>query len=131
VVPVPVTPWTYLRRGFHLPASVAARLARERGCPFLPSLLRRSRAGSPQASLPRSRRGANVRNAFRPGRRPAWAPPDVILVDDVATSGATASACAAALKAGGARFIVVVTLARASAPGRVDRRGAHGPGGGG
>jgi predicted amidophosphoribosyltransferase len=113
VVPVAVTPWKYLRRGFHLPSSVAASLARRAGLPFLPALLRRTREGEPQASLPLSRRRGNVRDAFRPGKRPAGAPPDVLLVDDVATSGATAESCAAALKAGGARFIVVITLARA------------------
>lgn len=41
------------------------------------------------------------------------APPDVLLLDDVYTSGATAAACARALKRAGAESIVVVTVARA------------------
>ncbi|MDW8337603.1 MAG: ComF family protein, partial [Thermoleophilia bacterium] len=40
-------------------------------------------------------------------------PADVCLVDDVYTSGATADACAAALRAAGARRVEVVTFARA------------------
>jgi predicted amidophosphoribosyltransferase len=56
-------------------------------------------------------REENVRDAFDvpPGRR---TPPEILLLDDVYTSGATARACARALKSGGARHIVVLTVAR-------------------
>jgi predicted amidophosphoribosyltransferase len=45
----------------------------------------------------------------------------VLLIDDVLTTGATLSACAAALKRAGARYVAVLTLAR------VDRRSAVEP----
>jgi predicted amidophosphoribosyltransferase len=55
-------------------------------------------------------RQRNVRGAFEPARA---SPPRVCLVDDVYTSGATASAAASALRKGGAREVEVVTFARA------------------
>jgi len=114
VVPVPVHPWKYFRRGFNLPALVGERLARDLGWPFAPLLLSRGRGRTPQAGLPLSGRRSNVESAFRVprGRRP---PTRVLLLDDVYTSGATARECARALKTGGADHIVVVTVVRAVA----------------
>jgi len=112
VVPVPIRPWKYFRRGFNLPGLVGRALARRAGWPFLPLVLQRVRDPRPQAGLPLAQRSENVREGFRaaPG---AAVPSAVLLLDDVYTSGATAAACARALKRAGAESIVVVTVARA------------------
>ena len=114
VVPVPIRPWKYFRRGFNLPGLIGLALARRTGWPFIPLILRRIGESRPQAGLPLAERAENVRGAFRaaPGMP---VPPAVILLDDVYTSGATAAACARALKTGGAEIIVVLTVARAVA----------------
>ncbi|NJD61104.1 MAG: ComF family protein [Deltaproteobacteria bacterium] len=111
VVPVPIRPAKYFQRGFNLPALVGQALARLAGWPFAPSALRRTAAGLPQAGRHLADREENVRDAFHaaPGRRQQ---PEILLVDDVYTSGATARACSRALKTAGARHIVVVTVAR-------------------
>lgn len=111
VVPVPIRPGKYFRRGYNLPSLVAHPLSRLTGWPGNPLLLRRVMERLPQAGLPLAARKDNVRGAFsaRPG---SHIPPHVLLVDDVYTSGATASAAARALKTAGARHIVVVTVAR-------------------
>lgn len=98
-----------LKRGHH----PAERLARELGerweLPVEP-LLRRARPVQRQRGLSLAERRANVRGAFRaPGR----APPTVAVVDDVYTSGATASAAATALRKSGTRSVSVITFARA------------------
>ena len=73
-----------------------------------------------RAGLSNSRRRRNVADAFR--ARENMAGRRVLLVDDVMTTGATASACAAALKRAGARSVALLALAR------VDRRlGAERP----
>jgi ComF family protein len=111
VVPVPIRPLKYFQRGFNLPALVGQSLSRLAGWPFSPLVLRRSGGGRPQAGMRLTEREENVRDAFDlpPGRR---TPPEILLLDDVYTSGATARACARALKSRGAGHIVVLTVAR-------------------
>jgi predicted amidophosphoribosyltransferase len=93
----------------HVPAQrLAAELAR---CWELPleDLIRRTRAVGPQRGLTLAERRSNVRGAFAAESSPAA----VWLVDDVYTTGATANACASALRRAGARRVDVVCLARA------------------
>ena len=94
----------------HVPA---ARLARALGDRWdLPTarLLARSGPSRRQAGLPRTERRANVRGLFVASRDVEGR---VVLVDDVYTTGATAAACATALRRAGARSVEVVCLARA------------------
>jgi predicted amidophosphoribosyltransferase len=111
VVPVPIHPVKYFLRGFNLPALVGRAFARRAGWPFAPLVLRRCPGATPQAGSRLKDRRENVRDAFRvpAGVRP---PSEVLILDDVYTSGATAAACACALKTAGARHIVVLTVAR-------------------
>ncbi|HWB22018.1 MAG TPA: double zinc ribbon domain-containing protein [Gaiellaceae bacterium] len=98
-----------LKRGHH----PARRLAHELAARWEleeQALLRRTRAVSQQTGLSRIERRRNVRGAFvATGAVPA----NVVLVDDVYTTGATVGAAASALRAAGAGRIDVVTFARA------------------
>jgi predicted amidophosphoribosyltransferase len=97
-------------RGFD-PAEVLARpLARRLGLPAARLLDRRP--GPPQTGLPAVERRAGP--VFVARRR---APPRVLLVDDVATTGATLAAAALALRDAGADIVVAVTAARTPPPG--------------
>ena len=115
VVPVPLHPWRRMRRGFNQ----ADDLARELGLPLARALWRR-RATAPQTGLTAPARRRNVRDAFtltpllsRATRHGLIAGRVVVLVDDVRTTGATLEACAAVLRAAGAREIRALTAARA------------------
>ena len=79
------------------------------------------RPTAPQAGLSNARRRENVAGAFRARAGRPLEGKRVLLVDDVMTTGATASACALALKRAGARRVTLLTLAR------VDRRMAAEP----
>lgn len=115
VVPVPLHWRRQWARGFNQSALLAKAVARRYGKPVLRTL-RRKRFTSAQAGLSNPGRRANVSGAFAVRRRHEVAGRRILLVDDVMTTGATATACASALKRAGAAYVAVLTLAR------VDRR---------
>ena len=114
LVPVPLGRARAAARGYNPAAELARRLSRECGLQWDPDLLVRARETAPQSSLPRSRRAGNVAGAFS-ARRPL-AGRRVILVDDVLTTGATASAAARALIEAGASELATWVVARARPP---------------
>jgi predicted amidophosphoribosyltransferase len=98
-----------LKRGHHPAQRLALELGRRWELPVEP-LVRRARPTTRQRGLKLADRRRNVAGAFAGAGR---APPRVVLVDDVYTSGATASTAASALRKAGARRVEVVTFARA------------------
>jgi ComF family protein len=97
-----------LTRGHSAAETLARELARRWELPYQP-LLVRARSRPRQRGLDVSSRRRNVAGAFAPAGR---APPRVVLVDDVYTTGATVNAAASALRRAGARRVDVVTFAR-------------------
>jgi predicted amidophosphoribosyltransferase len=75
-------------------------------------VVRRRKATRSQAGLTNAKRRANVSGAFRIVRGRPLAGMRVLLVDDVVTTGATASACARVLKRAGAAHVALLALAR-------------------
>jgi predicted amidophosphoribosyltransferase len=73
--------------------------------------VRRKKATAPQAGLTSAQRRKNVEGAFEIKRASAKGM-RVLLIDDVLTTGATASACARALKRAGASQVTFLALAR-------------------
>jgi ComF family protein len=108
VVPVPMTRWKLLFRGYNAAELVAERLAVRAGLPFSSRRLRKVRRTKAQADLERAERLLNPKGAYvsKPVRGV------VLLVDDVLTTGATANACSEALRAAGATEVYVAVVAR-------------------
>jgi len=106
---VPLYPRRERERGYNQAKIIGQLLAGKLGCSFAPNALQRVRATRQQAALSRSERAENVRGAFISRCLPAE---NIILVDDVFTTGATMNACASALKAAGARRVWGFALAK-------------------
>ncbi len=113
VVPVPTTVSRLLRRGYNQAALLARVVASTLGLPLETRALRRVRDFGPLDRRSRKERAESVRGCFAvagpgvvEGRR-------VLLVDDVVTTGATASECARTLRGAGATHVTVLAFARA------------------
>ncbi|WP_439534231.1 double zinc ribbon domain-containing protein [Polymorphobacter sp.] len=112
LVPVPLHRWRLWRRGFNQSALLARGLARAGLGVLHVDALVRVRPTLPSVGLNPSERAANVKGAFVVPRPERIVGRNVVLVDDVLTSGATASACASSLLQAGAATVDVLTWAR-------------------
>jgi ComF family protein len=111
VVPVPLHPGRLRQRGFNQAELLARELSRRLALAKPPGDLIRTRATPPQVGHDRLWRLQNVRGAF------AWRGADLagrslLLIDDVATTGSTLDACAAALRAAGSGPVIGASVAR-------------------
>ena len=112
VVPIPLHWWRKWTRGYNQSAAVAREIASELRVPFESRLLRRVRLTPQQAQPTRAARQQNVKGAFQVRRSANLTGRTVLLVDDVMTTGSTASEAARTLLAAGAERVVVAVLAR-------------------
>jgi len=113
VVPVPLARRRLLMRRFNQAAVLAREVARLTGLGFEPLVLARTRATASQVGLARAARRKNVAGAFSVPHRAVdrVRGRNVLLIDDVITTGSTAAACARTLKRAGAERVDVLALA--------------------
>lgn len=111
VVPVPLSQQRLVERGYNQSALLAGCIARQLELTHRPRGLMRLHDGRHQVGANKAERAEQVSDAFQAGSR-SIDQKDVILVDDVMTTGATVNACLRALTAAGARVVLVATVAR-------------------
>lgn len=112
IVPVPLHRWRLLRRRYNQAAVMGGALAREAGKIFMADALVRTRATPTQGRLKAKERAANVKRAFALHPRRSVTGKNIVLIDDVYTTGATVGECVKVLLKAGATSVNVLTLAR-------------------
>ncbi|MEP7222392.1 MAG: ComF family protein [Novosphingobium sp.] len=115
IVPVPLHRWRLWRRGFNQAALLAREIARHRGGVVLPDALERRKQTPSLGGLGRKARARALVGAITvsPRHSARLKGANVLLVDDVLTSGATSNNCVAALKRAGAAKVMITCFARA------------------
>jgi ComF family protein len=116
VIPVPLHAQKLRQRGFNQ-SELIARAALKilgcgRQCEWSPGILERQRETASQIGLSRHQRRENMRGAFRVLQPEKVREREILLVDDVYTTGTTASECARVLRKAGATEVWVATVAR-------------------
>jgi ComF family protein len=117
IVPVPLHRGRFWLRRYNQSAELARALSRLCARPFDPTLLVRARATPSQGEMSSvAARRRNVSGAFRVPKssRTRLRERNILLIDDVLTTGATVDACAQALERAGAARVLVLAMARVS-----------------
>jgi ComF family protein len=112
VVPVPISLSRRAERGYNQAALLARPISLRFGLKYCPQALIKSRETRSQVGLTVEERQSNVHGAFVAGKRIVEGK-NILVVDDVTTSGATLNACGQALQMAGANEVYCLTLARA------------------
>jgi ComF family protein len=110
IVPVPMSGPRQRRRGYNQSELIAREMSRISGVPLERRAIVRRGGGSQVEQPDEDARRRNAAQSFAPGRSRVHG--DVILIDDVMTTGATLDACARVLKASGAERVFGLTFAR-------------------
>jgi ComF family protein len=115
VVPVPLHRAKSSDRGFNQAEEIARAAVKQLGAFELATrVLVRNRPTTSQTGLTRHQRRANIRGAFEVRDTLKIADRNVIVVDDVMTTGTTAEECARVLRKAGAAKVWIATVARVS-----------------
>jgi len=115
ILPMPLHKRRFWQRGYNQSAELARCLARQINKPFAPQILFRKKYTMPQIGLSAKARARNMRGVFavRTEAKEQINGKNILLIDDVYTTGATAKAAARALKQAGAAEVNVLTFSRA------------------
>jgi ComF family protein len=115
IIPIPLARKRMVERGFNQAEILAGLLSKKSGLEVLPDVLVRTRhTQMHRVAMDKKARLLTVEKAFEVASPRQVGGRGIVLVDDVFTSGSTASACARVLKKNGAGRVMVVTLARAA-----------------
>ncbi|MXO73848.1 ComF family protein [Altererythrobacter aerius] len=114
IVPVPLHRWRLWARGYNQAALLAQEMAKLTGQPCVVDAMVRTRHTPKLGGLGRNARARALQGALavNPGRADRVAGANIILVDDVLTSGATSTAAVRVLKRAGARRVMIACFAR-------------------
>ena len=111
VVPVPIHHLRKAERGYNQSDYIAKGLSKLLNVPFSTSLISRSRHTQSQTGLDKNERALNVSNAFKVKRAKSVIGKNILLVDDVCTTGATLLECGVVLRKAGVGSIYVSSIA--------------------
>ena len=109
---VPPDPARRSRRGFDATGLIAKTISTDIKIPYKSNWLRKIKSTPAQSKLTKAERLKNIKGAFKLTARANVKDMNIILVDDVFTTGATTSEIAKILKKKGAKYVFVVTLAK-------------------
>lgn len=114
IVPVPITKKRMKQRGFNQAELIAKVFAKDTNLPLCCEIIEKQTETSHQADLDYEERQKNILGTFKVVNKKEVAGKNVLVIDDVFTTGATTSACAEVLKKAKAKHVYVLSVASTS-----------------
>lgn len=114
LIPVPISMLKRLRRQYNQTELLAMELSKISGITYEPRILRKVKSTRPQEGLSRTSRQKNLAGSFGVSEKHKHLLKDknIVIIDDVMTTGTTVNECAKILKKHGCRRVSVLTIAR-------------------
>ena len=112
IIPVPMSKNKKSRRGYNQTELISKSLAKELGLEYNNKSLVKIKSNQTQSTLTEKERFENVKNVFEVEHKELIKGKNIILFDDILTTGATIDECSKVLKKNGVNDIVVLTLAK-------------------
>ncbi len=112
IIPIPLHWVRVLKRGYNQALILARPLSGKLGIPIAPGALIRTRNTEPQAGLSAAKRKENLKNSFRVKSAKRIKGKNILLIDDVITTGTTINEAAKTLRKAGAEKVCALALAR-------------------
>lgn len=112
IIPVPMSKKKKARRGYNQTELISKYLAKELGLEYNNKSLVKIKSNKTQSTLTEKERFENVKNVFEIQNKELIKDKNIILFDDILTTGATIDECSKVLKKNGVNDIVVMTLAK-------------------
>ena len=112
IIPVPMTKLGKAKRGYNQTELIAKKIAKNLNIGYGKNILLKTRNNKTQSTLNESDRFENVKNVFDIKNNDFIKNKNVILFDDIVTTGATIDACSKVLKKNGVNDILILSLAK-------------------
>ena len=111
IIPVPLHIKRESERGYNQAGYIAKEVAKEFNKEYYPNILRRVKNTKAQSGLARGDRQSNIKDAFKVEWKECIEGKNILIVDDVITTGGTVRECSKVLKENGAKKVFVLALA--------------------
>lgn len=114
IIPIPIHPLKKVERGYNQSDYIAKGMSRKLNIPWSKKIVKRVRHTESQTKLNMKQRALNISDAFKVKRSEEIQNKNVLVVDDVSTTGATILECAKLIKAAGAETVYACTVGTTS-----------------
>ncbi|MFH1782895.1 MAG: ComF family protein [Candidatus Omnitrophota bacterium] len=116
ITSIPMHPARFFKREINLSSLLAKQIAKTINKPYCEGILKKIKLSTPQSYLKREKRIKNIKGSFSIDKTKAHAIIDknVLLIDDLYTTGSTLNECAKMLKSSGSKKVEALTIARGS-----------------
>lgn len=112
IIPIPISSSRKRERGYNQSELLARKVSKMVGVPIETKVLKKAKNNQPQSSLNKEQRKENVKNAYKVQNELKIQNKEILLLDDIYTTGSTANECAKILKEFGCIAVGILTIAR-------------------
>ncbi len=112
IIPVPISKKRKKERGYNQSLLIAKEMARKQNIKLKENVIEKIKNNNPQSKLNKEERTENVKNVYTVANEKEIIDKNILLIDDIFTTGATLNECSKMLKLAGAKNIDVLTIAK-------------------